>query len=180
MRRFHFLAAILLLGAARFAAGEPVTGTPVTLSAADGTKLAATYYAAGKPGPGVLLLHQCNRDRSTWSGVAENLAKEGFHVLTFDFRGFGESGGKRFAEETPEERDASFNAFPTDVDVAYAWLRSQPGVQGVTGAGGPSRGVNQSIQLSRRLPEVKSLALLPGGTDRSTRQRLRGKSSPPL
>ena len=35
----------------------------VDLTAGDGTKLKATYFAAAKPGPGVLLLHQCNRQR---------------------------------------------------------------------------------------------------------------------
>src|SRR5262245_54158771 len=67
MRLSLSAASILLISAARSATGEPLTGTPVSLSAADGTKLVATYYAGDKPGPGILLLHQCNRDRSTWS-----------------------------------------------------------------------------------------------------------------
>src|SRR6516225_2879522 len=33
----------------------------VDLTASDGTKLKATHFGATKPGPGVLLLHQCNR-----------------------------------------------------------------------------------------------------------------------
>jgi hypothetical protein len=44
------------------------------LSAADGTKLKATYFGAGKPGPGVLLLHQCNRQRKVWNAFAQQLA----------------------------------------------------------------------------------------------------------
>ena len=35
----------------------------VDLTAQDGTKLKATYFTPAKPGPGVLLLHQCNRQR---------------------------------------------------------------------------------------------------------------------
>ena len=35
---------------------------PVDLKAPDGTLLKASYFAAPKPGPGVLLLHQINRD----------------------------------------------------------------------------------------------------------------------
>jgi len=31
------------------------------LTAADGTRLKATYFPAAQPGPGVLLIHQCNR-----------------------------------------------------------------------------------------------------------------------
>ena len=182
MRRFVTLsAAVLFLAGVRAAVAEPVTGAPVTLKAADGTKLAATYYAGEKPGPGILLLHQCNRDRSTWNDLAQRLAGEGFRVLTVDFRGFGESGGKRFAELTADEATKmTADVFPADVDVAYAWLRAQPGVEGVTGAGGASCGVNQSIQLSRRHPEVKSLVLLSGNTDRAGRQSLHAKSSPPL
>jgi dienelactone hydrolase len=181
MRHALFAVSILLIAGASVAAAEPVAGTPVTLEAADGTKLAATYYAGDHPGPGILLLHQCNKDRSSWNDVAQSLAKEGYHVLTLDYRGFGESGGKRFTELKPAETTKMMNeTFPADIDVAYAYLRSQAGVQGVMGAGGASCGVNQSIQLSRRHPEVKSLVLLSGNTDLSGRQYLHGKPSLPL
>jgi dienelactone hydrolase len=183
MRRFLSLTAavIALLAVAAADARASVTGAPVTLKAADGTKLAATYYAGDKPGPGIMLLHQCNKDRSSWSGLAESLARQGFHVLTMDYRGFGESGGKRFTDLSPEEATKTMNdLFPADVDVAYDYLRAQPGVQGVVGAGGASCGVNQSIQLSRRHPGVKSLVLLSGNTDAAGRKYLHGKSSPTL
>src|SRR5512144_129945 len=140
MRRFVCVLVLLVLPCA--AVAEPVAGSPVTLTAGDGTMLAATYYAGEKPGPGILLLHQCNKDRSSWNGLAQSLAGAGFHVLTFDYRGFGESPGKRFAELTPEETTKmTSEVFPADVDVAYAWLKAQKGVQGVTGAGGASCGV---------------------------------------
>jgi predicted alpha/beta hydrolase len=61
----------------------------VDLTASDGTKLKATYFAAAKPGPGVLL-HQCNRQRKVWDGLARQLATAGVNVLTLDYRGFGE------------------------------------------------------------------------------------------
>src|SRR5438093_3539805 len=70
---------ILLLAGLRSASGEPVTGTPASVSAPDGTKLAVTYYSGDKPGPGILLLHQCNKDRSSWNALAEGLARAGFH-----------------------------------------------------------------------------------------------------
>jgi dienelactone hydrolase len=181
MRNVFSGALILLLAGARAAAGAPVTGTPASLAAPDGTKLAATYYEAGKPGPGILLLHQCNRDRSAWNGLAESVAAAGFHVLTVDYRGYGESGGARHLELPDAERTRIVNeVWPGDFDVAFSYLRAQPGVTEIYGAGGASCGVNNSIQLSRRHPEIKSLVLLSGGTDRSSRQHLRGKSSPPL
>jgi dienelactone hydrolase len=182
MRMRHAVSALILLAAAlRPAAGDPVTGTPASIPAPDGTKLAATYYSDEKPGPGILLLHQCNKDRSSWNTLAEKLARTGFHVLTVDYRGYGESGGKRHLDLPDNERTRLTNEiWPGDVDAAFAYLRAQPGVQKVYGAGGASCGVNQSIQLSRRHPEVKSLVLLSGNTDKAGRQHLATKSSPPL
>jgi dienelactone hydrolase len=174
-------ALILLVAALQPATGEPVTGTPATIAAPDETKLAATYYSGEKPGPGVLLLHQCNKDRSSWNTLAEKLARAGFHVLTMDYRGYGESGGKRHVDLSDDARvKLVTGVWPGDVDAAFAYLRTQPGVQNVYGAGGASCGVNQSIQLSRRHPEVKSLVLLSGNTDKAGRQHLTSRSSPPL
>jgi dienelactone hydrolase len=174
-------ALILLVAALQSASGEPVAGTPASISAPDGTKLAATFYSGDKPGPGVLLLHQCNKDRSSWNSLAEKLARAGFHVLTLDYRGYGESGGKRHLDLPGDEMvRLTTDVWPGDVDAAFAYLSARPGVQQVYGAGGASCGVNQSIQLSRRHPEVKSLVLLSGNSDRTSRQYLASKSSPPL
>jgi dienelactone hydrolase len=174
-------ALILLIAGFQFAAGESVAGTPATIAAPDGTKLATTYYSAGKPGPGILLLHQCNKDRSSWKGLAESLARAGFHVLTLDYRGYGESGGARHVGLSNDERvKLVTDVWPGDVDAAFEYLRARPGVEKVSGAGGASCGVNQSIQLSRRHPEVQSIVLLSGNTDKAGRGHLKSKSSPPL
>src|SRR5271154_472935 len=73
----------------------------IDLQASDGTLLKATYFAAAKSGPGVLLLHQCNRQRKVWDDLAGQLTSAGLNVLTFDLRGFGESGGTPFDKLTP-------------------------------------------------------------------------------
>jgi dienelactone hydrolase len=154
----------------------------VDIVAADGVKLKATYFSAGKPGPGVLLLHQCNRQRKVWDDLAERLAASGLNVLTFDFRGFGESGGTPIDKLAPEEVPEVFQQkFPADVDTAFQYLVSQPGVtRGTIGAGGASCGVNQSVQLARRHAEVKGLVLLSEGTDAAGRQFLRESPGLPL
>jgi len=163
------------------AAAEPPSGRKVDLKASDGTKLAVTYYASERPGPGILLLHQCNKDRSSWNAFAEELATKGFHVLTLDYRGYGDSGGTPYTQLTfPQQRTVG-EKWPGDVDVAFGYLKSQPGVRGdLFGAGGASCGVNQSIQLARRHPEVKSLVLLSGNTNKDGRGFLKTASSLPL
>jgi len=167
--------------AASCAARQVPAPRVVDLTAADGTKLKATYFAAGKPGPGVLLLHQCNQQRKGWDGLAARLAA-GISVLTVDFRGFGESGGTPANELPPGEAGKLVNEkWPGDVDVAYGYLVSQPGVDGsIVGAGGASCGVNQAIQLARRHAEVKSLVLLSGNADRDGRAFLRKSQKLPV
>jgi pimeloyl-ACP methyl ester carboxylesterase len=94
----------------------------VDLSASDGTKLKATYFAASKPGPGVLLLHQCNQQRHSWDAVAARLAASGIHVLTLDYRGYGESGGTPYKDLPPGEPGRlELEKWPGDVDVAFAY-----------------------------------------------------------
>jgi predicted acyl esterase len=73
---------------------EPAARQTVELKSPDGTALKGTYFAAAKPGPGVLLFHQSNRTRKAWDGVAGHLAAAGIHTLTIDMRGHGESGGR--------------------------------------------------------------------------------------
>src|SRR6266481_8785891 len=127
----------------------------VDLTATDGTNLKATYFAAAKPGPGVLLLHQCNRQRKVWDGLAQQLADAGIHVLTFDYRGFGESGGDRFEKLAPDAARAQVQRRPGDIDIAFEYLVSQPGVKrDRIGVGGASCGVHNSIQTALRHPEV--------------------------
>ena len=167
----------------RCVAQEAASGKrDVDLTAPDGVKLKATYYAAAKPGPGVLLLHQCNQQRKNWDELATRLAGAGINVLALDYRGFGESGGPRVTDMSNEDRTQMINEkWPGDVDVAFSYLMAQTGVtRGIAGAGGASCGVNQSIQLARRHPEVKSLVLLSGNTDRNGREYLRKSPKLPV
>lgn len=153
----------LTLGAGLGAQAQKTTaGTNVDIKAPDGVVLKGTYYSAGKTAPGILLLHQCNMDRHAWDQLAGDLNKAGFNVLTFDFRGFGESGGERmtdFAKLGPVMQQK----WPGDVDAAYAWLLAQSGVdKTVMGAGGASCGVTQAGDLAERHPEIKALLLMSG------------------
>ena len=99
----------------------------------------------------MLLLHQCNRQRKVWDGLAQQLSAAGLNVLTFDYRGFGESGGRPEAQADPAEIGKQRAKWPDDIEVAYQYLVSQPGVnKDVIGVGGASCGVDNSIQTAIR------------------------------
>lgn len=144
------------------AAAEPQAPKVSDLTAADGIKLKVSFFAAPKPGPGVLLLHQCNRQRKIWDGLALQLVAAGINVLTLDLRGFGESGGDPLAKLTPQQAQVEQAKWPSDIDVAFQFLQAQSGVQkDVIGVGGASCGVNNSVQTARRHREVKSRCFCP-------------------
>lgn len=140
-----------------FAAVAPAARI-VDLKAADGTALKATYYAAAAPGPGVVLVHQSNRDRKSWDGLAAQLAGAGIHTLAIDLRGHGES-----AAGDPK----STARHPDDVETALQYLVSQPGVDRnrVAFAGAGWLGVLNSLEVARHhAGQVKSMAFLSGET----------------
>jgi hypothetical protein len=68
----------------------------VDLKSSDGTVLKATYFSPGKPGPGMVLFHQCSdgATRHLSDSFAKDLVSAGIHVITFDNRGFGETAGR--------------------------------------------------------------------------------------
>jgi dienelactone hydrolase len=156
---FGRLASVFGLIAASAAAQTSTTApapTTVSLKAADGVTLKASYFSPGRPGPGILLLHACNRERKSWTHLATDAAKRGYHVLALDFRGYGESEGQRF-ERFQEQQPVIDEKWPGDVDAAFTWLTAQPGVDKERiAAAGASCGVNQSVQ-SRRHPEVRTV-----------------------
>lgn len=139
----------------------------MTLTARDGTSLKATYYAASKPGPAVLLLHMCNTTRKSWEPLAPQLAAAGIHTLTLDYRGFGESAGERYDKLSQQDALRMVNEkWPDDIDVAYAFLQQQDGVdRSNIGVGGGSCGVTQAVHTAERHREVRSLVLLAGPLD---------------
>jgi dienelactone hydrolase len=181
-RRLPFLFFSLLLSAFSVSSLASAEERVVDLTASDGTKLKATYFSATKLGPGVLLLHQCNRQRKVWDGLAQPLAAAGINVLTLDLRGFGESGGPPADKATPQQAAEAQAKWPRDIDVAFQYLVSQPGVtRDVIGVGGASCGVDNSVQTARRHPqEVKSLMLLSGFTDLNGRNFLRQDKNIPV
>jgi len=156
---------VLIFSVSAVAVASPV-GRDVEILAFDGTSLRATYFAAVRPGPAVLLMHMCVTTRTSWEPVAQQLSAAGISALTIDNRGFGASGGPRFDPAKPEVQRQLNEKWPGDFDAALAWLVAQPGIdKRRIGAGGGSCGVNNAVKLASRHSEVRALVLLAGGTD---------------
>ena len=159
--------------------------TPLPLEVAGGVTLDARYYAAAEPGPGLLFLNMCDPsdDQTAWANVATALNEHGFHVLTFDYRGFAKSGGEMptglssVAEAMPYWRE---NWVP-DVEAAYHLLQAQDGVDiSSMGIAGASCGVFLGLEFAQAHPNVETLALLGGPTDASQREKIPAMSDVPI
>ncbi len=173
---------VLLVPAFAVAAQQAPAPHVVDLMAPDGLKLKGTFSGAAASGPGVLLLHQCNRQRKVWDDLATRMTAAGMNVMTVDLRGYGDSEGTPIDKLTPEEINLVFNQkMPLDVETAYKFLIAQPIVSpGILVAGGASCGVNQSVHLAMKHPEIKALVLLSEITDLDGRNFLRAHPSLPL
>jgi formylglycine-generating enzyme required for sulfatase activity len=179
--RLCILLLALSLPCAAFA--DPPMPRTVDIKSADGTLLKATFYSAGKPGPGVLLLHQGNRTRQSWDGLARQLAAAGVNTLSYDMRLHGESGGTPMAQMTPLQRKGLTDRTKDDAETAFLYLAAQPGVRkvdiGIGMAGWP--GIVNGVEAARRHPEqVKSLVLMSGETVRDGLQYLHETQTPGL
>jgi pimeloyl-ACP methyl ester carboxylesterase len=94
-----------------------IIGAPISTTPVDGDDeeepvvLDARVFGNGKTG--VILAHMRPADQSSWFPFATELAATGdFTVLTFDFRGYGESTGEQ-----------NFDRVDTDLQAAYEYMR---------------------------------------------------------
>jgi dienelactone hydrolase len=128
----------------------------LTLTTAQGFDLKADYYKPESAAQrGVLLLHQCNLNRTMYNDIGKGLGLRGMHALSMDFRGFGESiddktDMKKFGR-IAVVRDY-MGHWPKDVQLAYDFLREKVGKDGVIGVVGASCGGRQAQILAENNP----------------------------
>ena len=83
---------LLLYGCAEV--GRPTSSAPsVSFATDDGLTLRGHLFGRGDSW--VILSHMFPDDQTAWFPFAGELAGRGYHVLTFDFRGYGESDGQK-------------------------------------------------------------------------------------
>ena len=128
------------------------SGRAVSLSASDGTTIAAMFYEpSNRPSPGVVLVHMLGRSKDEWSAVAERLQLAGATVLAIDLRGHGASAGT----------NAMLPPMATDVRAAVDWLASRPGVRpGALAIVGASLGATLAALVASEMPVVRAVALI--------------------
>jgi dienelactone hydrolase len=142
----------------------------VRLTTADDVGISAAFYqATTNPAPGVILVHDYGKNRDEWAKFVSGLQPAGFAVLTFDLRGHGEST-RRLTAQGPKALDYhNFNArdfqdMLLDVDAAYDWLITQPGVDknriALVGAG---LGANLAVRYGAFNDEVAAFLLFSPG-----------------
>jgi predicted acyl esterase len=117
---------------------DPWTKTDQTITASDGVQLATTLYepATAPPAtgfPAIVMFHGLGGTRASMNAVAEQtFAPAGYAVLTFDFRGHGQSGGL-FDLDGPRELQ--------DARELLTWLDARPEIDDAhVGAWGISLG----------------------------------------
>lgn len=98
-------------------------------------------HVFGNGATGVILAHMRPADQTAWFPFAAMLAATGrYTVLTFDFRGFGESPG-----------DKDFDVVDVDLTSAYDYMRQQLHIQKVFLVGA-SMGGTASLVVGTRVP----------------------------
>ncbi len=73
-----------------------ISDEPIAFQTSDGVTLHGHLYTS--PGPkkqAVIFTHMYPNDQRAWQGFARELAGQGVAAMTFDFRGYGESGGSK-------------------------------------------------------------------------------------
>jgi ABC-2 type transport system ATP-binding protein len=132
-------AVVVLAGAGTWTAAVASDDAPQVhradrVMAVDGVRLDTSYFTAGGSGrrPAVLLGHGFGGSKDDVRQQAEKLARDGYAVLTWSARGFGESTGKIGLNDPKGE--------VADVSKLIDWLAEQPQVQ-LDKAGDPRVGV---------------------------------------
>jgi pimeloyl-ACP methyl ester carboxylesterase len=107
----------------------------------DETPIALDARIFGAGPTGVILAHERPADQTSWFPFAQKLAASGgFTVMTFDFRGYGDSTGEK-----------TFDRIDTDLAAAYAYMHDTLHLSKIFLVGA-SMGGTASLLVASRVP----------------------------
>jgi pimeloyl-ACP methyl ester carboxylesterase len=113
----------------------------------EGLALAGTSY--GDPGSNtVLFLHGAGQTQFSWGAAATRIAQEGWHAITIDLRGHGES-------DWASDADYSQDAFASDIEFVARSLPTKPVIVGAS-----LGGLSALIALGERAPDIARALVL--------------------
>lgn len=146
------------------------TARAIRLMTRDDLELSATYYPVStNSAAAVMLLHAYGKAKDEWGMVPVLFQRNGIAVLSLDLRGHGDSTRRLTADgvKTLDYRTFSpkdFTDMLLDVNQAYDWLASQPGIDNRRIAVvGSSIGANLALRYAAFNDEVAGLVLLSPG-----------------
>ncbi|GEM_PF-1705632 len=159
-----FLASFLLLSVVYAPAVEsrrPPRVVPCAIiPALNGDRLSGHVF--GKGGVAVILAHMYPDDQSQWYDFALFLSERGYQVLTFDFRGFGESEGYRNVPDVHRDVRAAITYLQArgakDIYLVGASMGGTASLRAVAGAGRRLSGVSGVVTVSSPV-EILGLSL---------------------
>lgn len=114
----------------------------------EGASLAAWHIPCEGSRAGLVLCHGHNNCRQQLLSLLRPLHQAGFHLLLFDFRSHGVSGGRICTYGFEEQKD---------VRAAVSWLREQAGVDEV-GLYGISMGGSTALMAAAEDPQIRAVA----------------------
>lgn len=115
-----------------------------TFQSEDGITLGGTLYGSGRVG--VVLSHMFPTDQTSWGGLAQKMADLGYLVLTYDFRGYGQSGGQ-----------VQIDQIDKDLRAAVAFIRQQ-GAEKVV-LMGASMGGTATVKIAAEDPGIAAVVV---------------------
>ncbi|MCA9753232.1 MAG: hypothetical protein KC591_13655 [Gemmatimonadetes bacterium] len=160
---FPALVAVALLGASLLIAGGGCEPSTWTYRTSDGFTIHADLAtpAGDGPWPLVVLAHDLRTDRSAWAPLVPDLVAEGWAVVAFDLRGFGQSTAEAASPAELKESDRAnlSRDFLATLDAAGGIAGIDTSRVAIVAAG---LSVNPAVQVASERSSVRALALIAG------------------
>ena len=118
--------------------GDQTQAIGIPITEGDGFITLRAHLFGDQNGVAVILSHMRPNDQSAWFEFAQELAGEGYAVLTFDFRGYGESDG-----------DQDFDKLDEDLSAALEFMRRDRGKETVFLIGASMGGTTTLVVAAR-------------------------------